>query len=981
MDIRNFFGSTQAKPKQISTSSTLNEEIKSAAKQINNIQTTTKTRTPPKNNKSKASSLIKDIDSFALEDSDDDATAMNKSSRLNCCLKAILGYLSAYELIYRKRLKSVKETDNRLTISDDNKISHKEIVAESIRDNSNCKISEIQVKESQKKNKSPTKQQQVKESAVAKIINDDIKSSLQSNDKKRKEVVTDVSTFFGDTSSSASAKPNISSTVVSSPHIDSLPEGTESTRAISPKKKPRVLSPPSKQTTSSTANKNDGSFANNQSNKLIFEGMRIAVTGVMSVKGRDEIENLIQVHGGKIATSISGKTSLLIAGTLLEDGRMVEEGNKYRTALEKKVKIFSEEEFLKKIDDIIIVAELTASNNAGIKNDQSNTSSNKISIPINDNNNNSGNYNNNNNINNVNRNSFNSSIIQHNPSSKSNKDMIRSHAVEDMMWVDKHKPKSTSEMIGYNEFVKKMSDWLRNWDNVHIKKTMKIPFNKDNPGAKSLLLSGPPGIGKTTLASLVAKECGFDLLEFNASDTRSKKSISEHLSDTVQSKAISFDRTDGTVTSKKRMIIMDEVDGMGGSDRGGIAELIAIIKTSKSPIVCICNDRQSPKIRSLANHCYDIKVRRPLKSQIATRLVVIAQRENMLIEPNAAELLVEQVGNDIRQSIHTMQMWKASSNHMNFTDIRTNMNRIEKDKILRQTPFDACQQILCGGGTGGNRVTLDDRYNGFFIDYSLMPLLVQQNYIEGAKNGYFKNNQIDEASKMDKLSRAADAVSDMVDQHWELLPTQAMFSVTVGSLLGGSGLFPQFPAWLGKNSSTTKKKRLTSEIVHHTSLSVGQGFGAVRLDYIPFLRKSLLANIIDTNNNSNNINNNNSSVDKIQSVIAMLDSYGLSKDDFMENMKELQFVVEGDKCVFVDNYVKIDTKTKTALTKTYNNTTHTSQLLDDNNSNDESDDEVIVKAMLKTATKSSASSAAGAAKKGTKVTTSKPAKETNKKQK
>lgn len=55
---------------------------------------------------------------------------------------------------------------------------------------------------------------------------------------------------------------------------------------------------------------------------------------------------------------------------------------------------------------------------------------------------------------------------------------------------------------------------------------------------------------------------------------------------------------------------MDEVDGMGGGDRGGMAELIAILKKTKIPIICICNDRQSPKVRSLANHCLDLRFQR-----------------------------------------------------------------------------------------------------------------------------------------------------------------------------------------------------------------------------------------------------------------------------------------------------------------------------------------------------------------------------------
>lgn len=48
---------------------------------------------------------------------------------------------------------------------------------------------------------------------------------------------------------------------------------------------------------------------------------------------------------------------------------------------------------------------------------------------------------------------------------------------------------------------------------------------------------------------------------------------------------------------RKQLVIMDEVDGMGGSDRGGIQELISLIKKTKVPIIAICNDRQHPKIR------------------------------------------------------------------------------------------------------------------------------------------------------------------------------------------------------------------------------------------------------------------------------------------------------------------------------------------------------------------------------------------------
>ena len=52
-------------------------------------------------------------------------------------------------------------------------------------------------------------------------------------------------------------------------------------------------------------------------------------------------------------------------------------------------------------------------------------------------------------------------------------------------------------------------------------------------------------------------------------------------------------------TNSKRVVIMDEVDGMSGQDRGGMQELIRLIKLSKVPIICICNDRGSTKVCAL----------------------------------------------------------------------------------------------------------------------------------------------------------------------------------------------------------------------------------------------------------------------------------------------------------------------------------------------------------------------------------------------
>lgn len=45
-------------------------------------------------------------------------------------------------------------------------------------------------------------------------------------------------------------------------------------------------------------------------------------------------------------------------------------------------------------------------------------------------------------------------------------------------------------------------------------------------------------------------------------------------------------------------------------------ELVKLIKTTKVPIICICNDYSSKKVRTLTNYCHDLRFHRPNVNQI-----------------------------------------------------------------------------------------------------------------------------------------------------------------------------------------------------------------------------------------------------------------------------------------------------------------------------------------------------------------------------
>merc|ERR1712228_1148266 len=166
-------------------------------------------------------------------------------------------------------------------------------------------------------------------------------------------------------------------------------------------------------------------------------------------------------------------------------------------------------------------------------------------------------------------------------------------------------------------------------------------------------------------------------MEMNASDCRSKKSLEATVRQMTGNYSLSELWT-AKPTSKqnngKTVIIMDEVDGIGGTqDYGGMQELVKIIKTTKVPIICIANNMQKQKMRSLKFYVRHIPFFRPTSNQMIPRILEICRVEGLEIDSNSIEKMCQTTRADIRQILTTLQAWRETRTKITFDEVQKKM--------------------------------------------------------------------------------------------------------------------------------------------------------------------------------------------------------------------------------------------------------------------------------------------------------------------
>ena len=220
-------------------------------------------------------------------------------------------------------------------------------------------------------------------------------------------------------------------------------------------------------------------------------------------------------------------------------------------------------------------------------------------------------------------------------------------------------------MIGNEQTRLDLVKWLKNW---------KI-------GAKPVLLTGPPGVGKSTAVYAVARQFGYTVIEYNASDVRTRERLRDALAPTLENTSV--------FGNEKLLIFLDEIDGLlGRADYAGMDYVLDFIENTTTPVAMAANLEETQKIKKIEQKSQLLRFKPIGADLMMLYLRATCRREGLSVSEETLLKIASNCRGDVRQALNSIQTLSGQKVVGGITDRQFMSDSSALDAILSATEFD-----------------------------------------------------------------------------------------------------------------------------------------------------------------------------------------------------------------------------------------------------------------------------------------------------
>eukprot|EP01035_Chromulina_nebulosa_P017140 gene17140-22654_t len=214
-------------------------------------------------------------------------------------------------------------------------------------------------------------------------------------------------------------------------------------------------------------------------------------------------------------------------------------------------------------------------------------------------------------------------------------------------WVEKYRPEYLKDIVGNSEAVSRL---------ISISKVGNLP---------NIILSGPPGIGKTTSILCLAHEMlGSDyknaVLELNASDSRGIEVVRNKIKMFAQKKVT-------LPANRHKIIILDEADSMTAAAQQALRRTMEIY-SSTTRFALACNN-STKIIEPIQSRCAVLRFNKLQDVEVLTRIQQVCALENVTYDNSGLEAIIFTSDGDLRNALNSLQATVSGFGYVNHENV------------------------------------------------------------------------------------------------------------------------------------------------------------------------------------------------------------------------------------------------------------------------------------------------------------------------